>query len=367
MSEEQVKQLEAGAALAARPKLEVLDALRGFCALTVMLLHLTELTRWRWMCPHGYFPVEYFFTLTGFTFVYAYDARWTKMSVWGFFKRRLWRMQPLVVIGSLVGLVAVCLCPGRFEHFGAKDVPSLWFVLLYSFTLLPAPTKWGCIHVLQGPMWTMQYIYLANIAYAFVLRHLKTWMLAVLAAAAAVLSCRMALLHGHLEAGWLLNETHVTVALTRLAFPVLAGMLIARLGWRIRCGRLALPLTLAALAVLFFWPEVKDRQLCGLFDAGVALVAMPLIVMTAAGGRIGNARVAAVCRFMGKFSFPLFATHYQFRVAMMTWLKANPNASTGAQIAVIAATAVVMLVFAYAAMKAVDAFDAWRAGKGERR
>ncbi len=339
-----------------KPKLEVLDALRGFCALAVVLLHLTEMLPTK-VIPHGYFPVEYFFTLTGFTFVYAYDARWKEMSTISFFKRRLLRMQPLVVLGSLIALVAFCFEPARFAHFGVNGVPPMWAVLLYSFTLLPAPAAWGCIHVLQGPMWTMQYIYLANVVYAFVLRHLKTWMLGALAAAAAALSYWMAISHGQLEAGWMLEAHHVKIALTRLAYPVLMGMFIARMGWRIRIGRFALPVTLAALAALFFTPHIPDRLCGGLFDASVAVVAMPLVVMTAAGGRIGNEKVAAVCRWMGKFSFPLFATHFQFRVLMFHWLGAHGNLPASDRFLFGVGIAATMFVFAYAAMKAVDAFQ----------
>ncbi|HHU15318.1 MAG TPA: acyltransferase, partial [Lentisphaerae bacterium] len=57
-----------------RPKLEVLDALRGFCALIVIALHFSENYIPRYglhLIPHGCLPVEYFFVLTGFTLVYA--------------------------------------------------------------------------------------------------------------------------------------------------------------------------------------------------------------------------------------------------------------------------------------------------------
>lgn len=345
-----------------KPKLEVLDALRGFCALAVMLLHLTEMKA-HYVIPHGYFPVEYFFTLTGFTFVYAYDSRWKDMSVWAFFKRRLLRMQPLVILGSLTALVALCFAPSLRAHFGTAKCPALWIIFLYSCTLLPAPSAWGCIHVLQGPMWTMQYIYVANIVYAFVLRHLKTWMLALLAVAAAALSCWMSLQHGRLEAGWVLSGQHVSIAFTRLAFPVLAGMLIARLGWRIRLGNFALPVTVALLAALFFTPHIADKTTSALFDAGVAIIAMPLVVMTAAGGTISNAKVAGVCRWLGKFSFPLFATHFQFRCVMGNWLKTHPNVSTADAVLFGLGTAAVMFAFAYAAMRLVDAFGNWRRKK----
>ena len=87
--------------MSSKPKLEVLDALRGFCALVVMLLHLTELTQWK-LAPHGYLPVAYFLTLTGFTFVLAYDGRWRtgELTIGKFLWRRFVRLWPLALIGS---------------------------------------------------------------------------------------------------------------------------------------------------------------------------------------------------------------------------------------------------------------------------
>jgi len=321
-----------------------------------MLLHLTELTGTK-LVPHGYLPVAYFFTLTGFTFVYAYDARWSTMSLGAFFKRRLLRMHPLVIVASVIGLVALCFMPDRLFSFGQVGRPALWFVFLYSCLLLPAPATWGCIHVLQGQLWTLQYIYLANILYAFVLRHLKTWMLALLAVAAAVLSYKVGFAHHGLEAGWMLKEDHVIIALTRMAFPVLAGMVIARRGWKIPLGNFALPVTAVILGVIFVVPHIADAFWSGFFDATVTVIGIPLVLMMAIGGRIDNARVASVCRFLGRYSFPLYATHYPFRNVMMRWLRAHPDAPDAHCIAVAVGTAVVMLVFAWAAMKASEAIE----------
>lgn len=52
---------------------------------------------------HGYLAVDFFFVLSGFVIGYAYDDRWSKMNVWGFFKRRLIRLQPMVILGTLIG------------------------------------------------------------------------------------------------------------------------------------------------------------------------------------------------------------------------------------------------------------------------
>jgi len=42
---------------------------------------------------------------------YAYDDRWNRMSLGDFFKRRLVRLQPMVVIGTAIG--AYCRSAGH--------------------------------------------------------------------------------------------------------------------------------------------------------------------------------------------------------------------------------------------------------------
>ncbi len=52
---------------------------------------------------HGYLSVDFFFMLSGFVIGYAYDDRWGNMTLWNFCKRRLVRLQPMVVMGMLLG------------------------------------------------------------------------------------------------------------------------------------------------------------------------------------------------------------------------------------------------------------------------
>ena len=92
---------------------EILDGLRGVAAMMVVLFHLCE--TWnggnhaRQIINHGYLAVDFFFLLSGFVVAYAYDDRWhpagarSPMSVAGFFKRRLIRLQPMLIMGNLLG------------------------------------------------------------------------------------------------------------------------------------------------------------------------------------------------------------------------------------------------------------------------
>ena len=95
--------------LKTRPHFQILDGLRGVAALAVVIFHFME-----WVFPdistnfigHGFLAVDFFFCLSGFVIGYAYDNRVEKMGMMEFFKSRLIRLHPLIVLGSVLGLVS---------------------------------------------------------------------------------------------------------------------------------------------------------------------------------------------------------------------------------------------------------------------
>ena len=385
--------------MASKPKLEVLDALRGFCALCVVVLHFSENYIPGWglrLMPHGCLPVEYFFILTGFTLVYAYEERLANgLSFGSFFKRRVIRLQPLVVIGSIIGAACYLLASEQY----AKQVPGgslslgqLLGLTLWCSTMLPTPQSlgWMLLHPLQGPLWTLFYIYVANVLYALVLRRFKTWVLMVLAVLAVAFTWQAGLRAGGFHCGacwswwwgegwkgWLAvwHGTNVG-ALARMSFPLLAGMVIARKGWKIRSGSWSLWICIAILSFIFLAPEMRpvtpisgplDSQailsalgleasnaLNGGFESAAVVVGMPLVLLIGIGGEIRSARLAAVCRFLGKYSFPLYCTHYSLTMVERVWRDAHPSAPWQMHLAVCCACLLFALVNAYVAMKVAD-------------
>src|SRR6476660_2588287 len=119
---------------------EILDGLRGIAALAVVIFHFME-----WVFPdysqnfigHGFLAVDFFFCLSGFVIGYAYDNRIGKMGVGEFFKSRLIRLHPLVVLGSVLGLLGFLLDP--FASPIAYNAGKLLLLFVCSVLLLPFP------------------------------------------------------------------------------------------------------------------------------------------------------------------------------------------------------------------------------------
>lgn len=95
--------------LTSKPHYEILDGLRGVAAAMVVAFHLLEAhsggNHLEQIINHGYLAVDFFFMLSGFVIGYAYDDRWSRMSIGTFFKRRIIRLHPMVIVGSIVGAV----------------------------------------------------------------------------------------------------------------------------------------------------------------------------------------------------------------------------------------------------------------------
>lgn len=345
----------------------VLDGLRGVAALMVVLFHTFEAYAdgdpTRQIINHGYLAVDFFFLLSGFVIAYAYDDRWGRMGKREFYLRRLIRLQPMVVLGSLVGAALFYLQAGElFPRIAATPVWQMLLVMLLGCTLLPLPKQfdirgWDEIHPLNGPAWSLFYEYVANMAYALVLRRLSARALTVFAALAAALLLEVALLgpRRDLIGGWSLDAAGVHVGFARLCYPFLAGMLLMRSGWRLH-HRHAFAISAALLIVALALPRLGDTPhhwTNGLYDAGCVLLLFPLVVALGAGDKAATGRSVRIARFFGDLSFPLYITHYPLIYVYTAWVvdrKVPPRIG----VPVGAALVVAAVAMAYASLKLYD-------------
>lgn len=124
--------------------------------------------------------------LSGFVIGYAYDDRWNRMTVGTFFKRRIIRLHPMVIMGSIVGAAFFYFQESPcFPPIENTSVGTMLLVMLLGCTLLPLPLKfdirgWTEMHPLNGPAWSLYYEYIGNILYALFVRKFNKVALSVL-------------------------------------------------------------------------------------------------------------------------------------------------------------------------------------------
>lgn len=364
--------------LDSKPRYEILDGLRGVAALMVVLFHIMEAYSAGpayQIINHGYLAVDFFFLLSGFVIGYAYDDRWDRMTTWGFFKRRLVRLHPMVIMGTVVGICLYFF--GQCEAFGQiGNVPG-WKVLLafiMGILMIPCGPKmdirgWMETNSFNGPNWSLSYEYLANILYAFILRRLSKVTLGILMLLAAFCTLDICLdwnvfnlLTEHRNAhiytvigGWSLTAEQIYIGMTRLFFPFLCGLLISRIGKfiKVKMGFFWCSLMLISL---FSIPCLggEGNILNGYYNAACILLLFPIIVLMGAGSCIKSEKGLRICNFLGEISYPLYITHYPILYIQMSWVWTHPDASLFADITVSVGSFILSIGLAYACLKLYD-------------
>jgi peptidoglycan/LPS O-acetylase OafA/YrhL len=322
------------AALEPKRHYPILDGLRGVASVIVIIFHTFEVyshgDHSKQILNHGYLAVDFFFLLSGFVVAYAYDDRWSRMSVLDFFKRRLIRLQPMVVIGSLIG--AALFYPGAGKVFPLIATTPVWkllLIMLIGCTLIPIPISWDIrgwqeMHPLDGPGWSLFFEYVANILYALVLRRLANRWLAILTFLSGVFLLHMALTShgGDVIGGWSINAEQLHIGFARLLYPFLAGILLMRIGKRIRVPAGFATASLLLIAVLCI-PRIGSPQHVwqnALYDALCILFVFPLIVAIGAGSSEGDGWMQRLSKFLGDLSYPLYITHYPLIYIQTEWV-----------------------------------------------
>ena len=370
--------------LASKPRYEILDGLRGVAALMVVLFHIFETYSKGpayQIINHGYLAVDFFFVLSGFVVGYAYDDRWDKMTTWGFFKRRLTRLHPMVIAGTLVGAALFFFAGNAFPQTQQVELWKFLLCLVMGLLILPCPNSldirgWGELNSFNGPVWTLTLEYIGNILYAFVLRRLPKMALAVLAVICAFFTLDVTLgwnVFGLFEAphytvigGWSLTPDQIYIGFTRLLYPFLCGLLISRIlpARRTADNPSGSPIHLKggfwwcglAIVVLLAMPNIGGKMgvADGLFQAACILVLFPLIVLAGAGSKTTDRRSTAVCKWLGDISYPIYITHYPLIYIQMDWVAQHPDAPLWQHIAVGASVVLMAILLAWGLLKAYD-------------
>lgn len=371
--------------LASKPRYAILDGLRGVAALVVILFHGFET-----YIPffgtqhinHGYLAVDFFFVLSGFVIGYAYDDRWDRMSTWSFFKRRLIRLHPMVVAGTLFG--ACLFFFGESDYFsliGGTEPWKFFLCIVLGLLMIPAGTGldirgWGETNSLNGPNWSLTFEYIGNILYAFVLRRLPTVVLGMLCVASAFLAMNLALgwdVFGFFAqpkydviGGWSITPDQMYVGFSRLLYPFLCGLLISRLlpKFITKENPSGSPLGIRGgfwwasllLVVLFAVPQIGGKSCVadGMYQVFAIVVMFPVIVLIGAGSKTTDKRSAKWCETLGNLSYPLYITHFPLMYMQMAWVSSHKDSPVWHHVVLNLGILLVAIGIAWAFLKLYD-------------
>lgn len=369
-----------------RPHYILLDALRGVAALIVLWYHLFEgygyeiaagTGIYTQPCDHGYLAVDFFFILSGFVISYAYDDRMQgrvvsamtdadtsvgrKMALAQFFRRRLIRLHPMVVISVFIGFIMFMIQGGSKWDFAGNGNPEhvsmnivLIAMLLNLFMLPCIPGQPfdvrgnGEMFPLNGPLWSLFFEYIGNILYALFLCRLRSrylyWITFFLGSSLSIMvGC-----DGYLGVGWTLSD--FGAGLVRMLFPYCLGIILARRYRRVPAKqdnsffgravifaeRHAFLICAAALVVFLSMPFIGDPDHPwhnGLYILLLLFIAFPSIVWLAARGseymsaKTTDGKTTLQYRFftvLGELSYPLYAVHYPI-MYLFFWYIGFPN------------------------------------------
>jgi peptidoglycan/LPS O-acetylase OafA/YrhL len=297
---------------------EVLDGLRGSAAFLIVIFHLFNYSfgfQGPWaLIKHAYLAVDFFFALSGFVVAYAYDDRWTRMSTLQFFRIRLIRLHPLVLIGATLGLLGYMLDPFS-KAMNRGPLPMVMLAYLTSLFLLPSPPIAGRHNesqALNGPAWSLMQEYLGNIAYALILRRLRTLTLWIVFAISGVVLIWVANSKGSLDGGW--DYPNIWMAPLRLTVSFVLGLSLYRINDRVRLPKIGLLILSIVLVVCFQMPKFSKAGALdwnGIYDAACVLLLFPCIILCGAHSKAG-AGMINLCKFSGRLSYPLYITHIGF-------------------------------------------------------
>ena len=356
-----------------KPHYHLLNGLRGVAALMVIWYHVFEGYAFAGggmieSINHGYLAVDFFFMLSGFVIAYAYDDRWGKsLTMKDFFKRRLIRLHPMVILGAVLGTITFCI-QGGVQWDGTKVGTSM-IMLALLLTMLFIPAAPGiCYEVrgngemfpLNGPFWSLFFEYIGNFLYALFIRRLSNKALTSLVALLGIGLTLFAIFdvsgYGSIGVGWSLGGVNFLGGLLRMLFPFSLGMLMSRNFKPIKV-RGAFWICSALLIALFLVPYLEGLlpiSINGVYEIFCVGIVFPIIVWLGASGNTTDKRSTQICKFLGDISYPIYVIHYPLMYLFYAWLIDNELYTLGETWVVALGVYGASIIIAYLSLKLYD-------------
>lgn len=322
-----------------KPHYLILDGLRGVAALMVIWYHIFEgyaTSPFDQKFNHGYLAVDFFFILSGFVIGYAYDDRWKKITTFDFFKRRLIRLQPMIILGAIFGAISFCI-QGSVQWDGTKISTSMvMLATLLSMFLIPVAPGAGAevrgngeMFPLNGPSWSLFFEYIGYIMYALFIRRLSNKALTLLVVLSGIALASFSFLNlsgfGNMGVGWSISEYGYIGGFLKVLFSFSMGLLLSR---KFKPLKIKGAFWICAISIIILislpYAGGKDAMWMNcLYDSLCILFIFPTLVYIGASGEIKSNRDTKIYTFLGDLSYPLYIIHYPLMYLFYSWLWSN--------------------------------------------
>jgi peptidoglycan/LPS O-acetylase OafA/YrhL len=338
--------------LNSKPHFEILDGLRGLAALIIVIFHFMEIIFPDFnnnLISHGYLAVDFFFCLSGFVIAYAYDSRIADMGLKTFIKVRLIRLQPLVIIGSVLGLLTFIFDPfnNLYATYGFKETALLFITSVFMIPYPVMPERFFNLFSFNAPSWSLFWEYFANIIYATILFKATRKVLTSLVILGALALFYIAWNYGNLLGGW--SGSTFFHGLARISFSFSIGMLIYRSNWIIKNNLGLLGLS-GLLLLVFFIPHFESYNY--FIEPILVVFYLPVIVSLGAGASLTKNQ-NKINKFSGDISYPLYMVHYPFIWIFLSYVT-EKEPSKSELWWVIPIAVFLLICFAYLVSKYID-------------
>jgi peptidoglycan/LPS O-acetylase OafA/YrhL len=291
-----------------------LDGMRGFAAITVMLLHFGLQVNIR-IAASGYLAVDFFFALSGFVVALAYRQRLEAgLSVRRFMAIRLVRLYPLFLIGIGFGIVKA-IGQIAVHDDTALSPPVLLLSLVSSVLMLPTPAP-GLVSIfpLNTPAWSLFFEMLLSAAFALGLYRWKPSSIALLLLITGAFLVQGILSRGYtgpLGSGW----ADFGYGFPRVLFSFLVGMSLHRLSLG-RERRVTGDIHIAMIALIALLIAHPGAGIGPGYDIFVLGLAFPALLWAGILLEVPHEH-RRFFAWLGDISYPLYILHFPL---LMMWL-----------------------------------------------
>ena len=211
------------------------------------------------------------------------------MTTGNFFKRRLIRLHPMIIMGVILGAIAF-LIQGSVQwdgkHVAISAVMLSTLCAMFFIPALPGARYEvrgnGEMFPLNGPSWSLFFEYIGNILYAVFIHRLSTKALTVLVVLLGTGLAGFTLFdvsgYDMIGVGWTLDGVNFLGGSLRMLFPFSLGMLLSR-KFKPFQMKGAFWICSIVLLILFCVPYIKvdtaPISLNGLFEAACIILIFP--------------------------------------------------------------------------------------------